>query len=46
MSLGELERCPECGALGNIDEGQLAGTTSIICSECGNHYFKEAMTHT
>jgi len=36
-----LEKCPECGALGKIDEEQLQGKVSIICSECGNHYQRE-----
>ncbi len=33
--------CPNCGALGKIDEDQLQGTVSIICSECGHHYFRD-----
>jgi len=36
-----MEKCPECGALGQIDEEQLQGKVSIICSECGNHYQRE-----
>ncbi|GAH96152.1 unnamed protein product [marine sediment metagenome] len=36
-----MEKCPECGALGKIDEEQLQGKVSIICSECGNHDERE-----
>lgn len=35
------ERCPKCGGLGRIDEEQLAGKVSIICSNCGYHYRHE-----
>ena len=35
------ERCPSCGALGKIDEEQHQGKVSIICSECGHHYFRD-----
>jgi len=37
----ELERCPECGDLGFIDDDQRDGRISIICSGCGHHYHKE-----
>ena len=40
ITLTELERCPECGALGRIDQEQLEGKVSIRCSECGHHYYK------
>ena len=35
------EECPECGALGKIDREQYLGDVSVVCSLCGNHYFKE-----
>lgn len=35
------ERCPECKALGKIDEEQFLGKVSIECSECGHHYHRE-----
>ncbi len=36
-----FERCPECGALGKIDEDQFLGKVSIECSGCRHHYHKE-----
>ena len=39
--MSHFERCPECGALGKIDEEQFQGKVSIICSECRHHYYQE-----
>lgn len=36
-----FERCPDCGALGKIDEEQFRGKVSIECSGCGHHYHRE-----
>ncbi len=36
-----FEQCPECGALGKIDEDQFRGKVSIKCSECTHHYHRE-----
>ncbi len=36
-----VERCPECGALGKIDEEQFLGKVSIECSGCRHHYHRE-----
>ena len=44
IDMVDLEKCPECGALGSIDDDQRAGRVSIECSECGHHYFKEVTT--
>ena len=38
----EWEECPKCNALGRIDKEQAEGSVSIICSECGHHYHREA----
>jgi len=40
IDMVELEKCPECGSLGSIDDDQRAGRVSIYCSK-GHHYFKE-----
>ena len=37
--MSHWERCPKCGQLGKIDDEQLAGTISIICT-CGHHYHR------
>ena len=30
-------RCPYCGAIGSVDEGQFEGRVSIHCTKCGYH---------
>ena len=35
------EKCPNCKSLGRIDSDQRTGKVSIICAECGHHYYRE-----
>lgn len=30
-------KCPECSTWGEIDEDQMKGAVSMICTECGWH---------
>lgn len=36
------ERCPRCKSLGRIDRDQEEEKVSIVCSECGHHYYRTA----